>query len=253
MTGLLKYTDNMVNTEKEKQASNFLFNICDSMVKKSTGKKEITYYGKDGNWIFKHDFRNKMLWYSYIYIHKKLSSILKYSDLNIKNFVKSWVEINLNWKESSVYPNIITHQNVMDTNLNWKAIINNDVNDKQSKLDELVIDQKQKIKIDAYNTLMDSRGGIDINMCSKVLKIEGIGRNKLFELLRKKGILDKNNIPYQSYIMAKYFKCAEASSLKKNNRLSRIHVKVLVTQKGIDFIFKKAQKEWNKDILKLIK
>lgn len=60
-------------------------------------------------------------------------------------------------------------------------------------------------KVDFYDRVTESSDCIDIGQCAKVLNVHGIGRNKLFEILRQK---------------------------------QKINIKTVVFQKGVDFIRK---------------
>ncbi len=62
-------------------------------------------------------------------------------------------------------------------------------------------------------------------------------RNKLFELLRQKGILMQNNQPYQKYIDAGYFRTIEQKWNDKEGT-THINIKTLVFQKGLNYIRK---------------
>ena len=70
---------------------------------------------------------------------------------------------------------------------------------------------------------------------AKTLNI-GIGRNTMFELLRDKGILQSNNLPYQRYIDAGYFRVIEQKYTY--NGEVRINLKTLVYQRGLSYIRK---------------
>jgi hypothetical protein len=70
---------------------------------------------------------------------------------------------------------------------------------------------------------------------AKVLGIKGIGRNKLFEILREKKVLDRGNVPYQEYVDRGYFRVIEQKYTKPNGDTC-INIKTLVYQKGVDFI-----------------
>lgn len=107
-------TDNVVTIvfekledDKIKIASDFLFNICQGMSLKMTGEKEITYYDKNGDWIFQQDYKKERLWFSYYRIWQVLESKTKYNNEKINDFIKGWVETNLNWKgltpDNSIY------------------------------------------------------------------------------------------------------------------------------------------------------
>jgi phage antirepressor YoqD-like protein len=68
-------------------------------------------------------------------------------------------------------------------------------------------------KAEFYDTVTDSKTAIDIGKAAKVLDI-GIGRNKLFQKLRDKGVLMNNNIPYQTFIDRGYFRIIETKYVK---------------------------------------
>lgn len=62
-----------------------------------------------------------------------------------------------------------------------------------------------------------------------------MGRSiKLFEFLRVKGILDKNNQPYQRFQDAGYFRIIETKYIADDG--THINLKTVVYQKGLDFI-----------------
>jgi phage antirepressor YoqD-like protein len=92
-------------------------------------------------------------------------------------------------------------------------------------------------KVDFYNAVTESKDCIDMAQVAKVLNIKGLGRTKLFELLRKTDILNRRNIPYQKYVNMGYFRIIETSySLPDGTQ--RINLKTVVFQKGVDFIRK---------------
>ena len=62
----------------------------------------------------------------------------------------------------------------------------------------------------------------------------GIGRNRLFALLRETGILQPDNMPYQRYVDRGYFKVVEGKYGVNNNVV--VSKTTYVKQKGIDFI-----------------
>ena len=75
---------------------------------------------------------------------------------------------------------------------------------------------------------------------AKVLGIRRMGRNRLFSLLRNKKILDKNNIPYQQYVDMGYFRVLEQKYTVPNGE-TKINIKTMVFQKGVDFIGRKIR------------
>jgi phage antirepressor YoqD-like protein len=101
--------------------------------------------------------------------------------------------------------------------------------------------QEQKLveqapKVDFYDCVTGSSDTIDMKEAAKVLNC-GLGRTKLFELLRNKGILDKNNQPYQRYVDSGYFRIIE-SKYTTPDGTTRISLKTVIFQKGLDFIRK---------------
>lgn len=93
-----------------------------------------------------------------------------------------------------------------------------------------------KPKAEFFDAVADSSDAIDIGSAAKVLNM-GIGRNRLFELMRNESILMSNNQPYQSYIDRGYFRTVEQKYSKPDGS-THIYIKTLVYQKGLDYIRK---------------
>ncbi len=96
--------------------------------------------------------------------------------------------------------------------------------------------EAQKPAVDFYKSVTDSKNAIPMSQVAKVLDM-GIGRNKLFEKLRNLGILMHDNEPYQSYIDRGYFRVVEQKFVTSMGE-TRINIKTLVYQKGLDYIRK---------------
>lgn len=107
----------------------------------------------------------------------------------------------------------------------------------QKNIELLADNQRMKPKEEFFDAVADSKDAIEIGKVAKVLNFPGIGRNKLFEILRKKGVLMKNNIPYQKYIDSGCFRTIEQKYSTPDGEI-RISIKTLVYQKGVDFIRK---------------
>ena len=110
-----------------------------------------------------------------------------------------------------------------------------------------VYDALNEIKQDyvgLYNTFIDNSSWSDMREVSAKLNIKGFGRNKIFQLLRDKGILDKSNIPYRKYIDNGYFKLSDAVRITKKGKM-RFN-KLMVSQSGKVFIEKLARKNFCK-------
>lgn len=89
-------------------------------------------------------------------------------------------------------------------------------------------------KAEFFDAVTDSKDAIAIGEAAKVLNM-GIGRNKLFQILRGKKILMRNNVPYQEFIDRGYFRVVEQKWTTTEGE-TRISIKTLVYQKGLDFI-----------------
>lgn len=97
--------------------------------------------------------------------------------------------------------------------------------------------EQMKPKAEFFDAVADSRTAISMNEVSKVLGIKGYGRNNLFEFLRKNGILDRWNVPYQRYIDCGWFRVIEQKYTRQGEPC--VTTKTLVYQKGVDAIRKK--------------
>jgi len=93
-----------------------------------------------------------------------------------------------------------------------------------------------KPKEEFYDDVTGSTDALDVGSCIKVLNF-GLGRNKLFEILRDENILMQNNQPYQKYIDCEYFRVIEQKYNKPDGSV-HINLKTVVYQKGLDFIRK---------------
>lgn len=106
---------------------------------------------------------------------------------------------------------------------------------KQAIVEEqaLLLEQQQH-KVEFFDQVTNSKDAIEMAAVAKALNIKGIGRNKLFDILRKKGILRHDNTPYQKYCDAGYFRVIEQKYNKHGE--VKISLKPVVYQKGLDFI-----------------
>ena len=118
---------------------------------------------------------------------------------------------------------------------------------KEERQARLVAEQKieeDKPLVDFANQVSDTTSLIDMNQMAKLLKDENIpiGRNRLFEILRKKEILRNNNEPYQKYIESGYFKVKENTYDTPYG--TKTYIKTYVTGKGQIWITEKLRKEF---------
>jgi phage antirepressor YoqD-like protein len=92
-------------------------------------------------------------------------------------------------------------------------------------------------KVDKWTAYMDSKDNITVEKFAKALNIPNIGRNKMFDILRKHKILRDNNMPYQDYINRGYFDVII-------NVVNGFNVtQTLITPKGAEWLYDKL-KEW---------
>ena len=96
--------------------------------------------------------------------------------------------------------------------------------------------EEQKPKVEFFDQVTDSKDAVDMKECAKILNM-GIGRNRLFEFLRSRAILDRKNLPYQIFIDKGYFRTVETSYTKYDGT-NCINIKTVVYHKGMDYIRK---------------
>lgn len=96
--------------------------------------------------------------------------------------------------------------------------------------------EEMKPKEEFFDQVTDSKDACDMATVAKVLNM-GVGRNKLFEILRDKKVLQERNAPYQSYIDRGWFRVIESKYTKPNGDMC-INYKTIVYQKGVDGIRK---------------
>lgn len=99
---------------------------------------------------------------------------------------------------------------------------------------------EMKPKAEFYDDVAGSKDAITIGEVAKVIGIKGLGRNKLFALLRDRKILQQNNQPYQEYVDRGYFRIIEQKWTTPDGD-TKINIKTLVYQKGLDYIRKIAK------------
>lgn len=126
------------------------------------------------------------------------------------------------WVMDEVLPSIRKHGAYMTEQTIEKALTSPDFliqlatqlkeEQKARKLAEQKIEE-QKPLVEFANKVSDSSNLIDMGKMAKLLKDEhiNIGRNRLFDWLRRKEILMKNNIPYQRYVDGGYFQVKEST------------------------------------------
>lgn len=106
--------------------------------------------------------------------------------------------------------------------------------DEYEKNQRLSVENKAMLpKADFYDTLMDTKNAIPMGEAAKRLDMN-IGRNNLFAILRKHGVLDAHNIPYQSMIDRRYFRViTKTYSTYYDTRSSSV---TMVLPAGLEYI-----------------
>lgn len=148
------------------------------------------------------------------------------------------------WVTSEVLPSIRKHGAYMTPDTLEKAILSPDfiiklaTNLKEEQQKRSILEKENAIlkpKAALMDKVIDTGEKIDIGQTAKILGLP-YGRNTLFKKLRELGVFFKNrNEPKQEYVDRKYFELKE-QWIERNTHDSFMIVKVLVTQKGLEFI-----------------
>ena len=93
-----------------------------------------------------------------------------------------------------------------------------------------------KPKVQFYNQVRESEHTLSMNDAAKRLGIKGLGRNKLFEQLRSRGVLDGTNVPYQRFLNSGHFEVIEKPY--DYNGMVGITKVTRITQKGLQWMSK---------------
>lgn len=93
-------------------------------------------------------------------------------------------------------------------------------------------------KVEFFDAVADSKTALPMASVAKVLGIKGIGRNKLFEILRLRGVLQADNVPYQEHVDAGRFRVLEQKYTDQRTGEVRVATRTLVYQRGVDYIRK---------------
>jgi len=91
--------------------------------------------------------------------------------------------------------------------------------------------EKLRPKAEMHDMFLSAKNSQPVGVVAKAL---GIGRNKLFELLRNEKILMSNNVPYQEFIDRGYFEVIEKPIAMGNVVINK--AQTYVTPKGVDYI-----------------
>jgi Rha family phage regulatory protein len=112
--------------------------------------------------------------------------------------------------------------------------------------------KKLEPKAELMQRVLDTDNNIDIGQAAKILELP-FGRNTLFKKLREIGIFFKNrNEPMQEYVQRGYFILKEKLIARQNHEDFTV-VKILVTQKGLEFLSNQFKATPKQKSLALIK
>ena len=91
-----------------------------------------------------------------------------------------------------------------------------------------------------YNHYINSDGWFKMNEVAGKLNIHGMGRNKIFSILRERHILDRRNLPYRQFIESGMFMIKD-TDIMVGNRIKTVST-TFVSKKGQVFIEKLLRK-----------
>jgi anti-repressor protein len=161
-----------------------------------------------------------------------LFNLILASKLPTAHKFKRWVthEVLPSIRKNGGY--IANQENLSETEILANAVLvaKNVIENQKKQLAEM------KPKADFFDQVADSKTAVAIGDVANVLGIKGIGRNKLFEILRDKKVLKEDNQPYRQFIDNGYFRVIEQKYQKNGETV--INFKTLVYQRGIDYIRK---------------
>jgi phage antirepressor YoqD-like protein len=92
-------------------------------------------------------------------------------------------------------------------------------------------------KAEMYEAVCETGKNVKVGELAKILSIKDMGQNNMFRFLKKKGLLQFNNIPYQTYVNSGYFTCV------KTRKGGEVYIVTLVTPKGCEYITKALLKD----------
>jgi anti-repressor protein len=161
-----------------------------------------------------------------------LYRLVSHSELPSAEKFEAWVfdEVLPSVRKNGGY--IANQENLSDAEILAKAVLL--ANNVIAQKDKLIADMKPKAEF--FDAVADCKNAQPMDRVAKILDM-GIGRNKLFDILRQKKVLDRNNIPYQEYVDRGYFRVVEQKFTKPTGEI-QINIKTMVFQRGIDYIRK---------------
>lgn len=97
--------------------------------------------------------------------------------------------------------------------------------------------REQTPKVQFHDAVTEAINGQSVREVAKVL---GTGEKRLFKFLREEGLLMRNNLPYQQYLDAGYFRVVEGHYTDSRSE-RHTYTRTLVTGKGLVYIQKRLQ------------
>jgi anti-repressor protein len=113
---------------------------------------------------------------------------------------------------------------------------------KEERIKRAALEEERKAllpKAEFFDQIADSKDAVDMGRAAKVLNC-GIGRNRLFALLRDKGVLMDNNMPYQWALDKGYFRVIEQKWTKPDGS-THVSFRTLVYQRGLAYLRRLVQ------------
>lgn len=153
------------------------------------------------------------------------------------------------WVTSEVLPTIRKHGAYMDTDIIEKSLADPDFliqlattlkEEKQRRMEAEAKIAADEHKVDFYNAVGSTSATLTVERFAKLVTEKlGIqtGRNRMFQWLRKNGLLQANNMPYQRYINNGWFKTYEVI------KAGRAFTVPSITGKGQQKLFEKLAAE----------
>ena len=92
--------------------------------------------------------------------------------------------------------------------------------------------EEQRPKVEFFEAIARSSDGQTIAEIGKIL---GLGVKKFFQILRSRGLLRNDNLPFQRYLEAKYFKVIE-KKYKNKEGTTKLYRQTLITGKGLTYL-----------------
>ena len=121
--------------------------------------------------------------------------------------------------------------NVAKFNIEYVQPLENNLKEEKDKVTLKDLELKnQKHKVDLYDTIADKDKTFTMSEVAKLINYIGVGRNRLFEILRINEILRANNEPYQQYVDRGWFK------IIVTEKADKVVPQTVVYQKGIEKI-----------------